>query len=124
MELFEAVKNGDIEHVERLLKAGADPNIQNEDGVTPLHCSNSSKITQFLREARADPHIKDKYGVTPLHYSISPEITKLLLQAGANPNIQNEWDCIPLQKNRHYVLLNFNSSTDFYTTEISIFQLN
>jgi hypothetical protein len=36
-DLFEAVKNGDAEAMVRLLDAGADPDLRNAEGRTPLH---------------------------------------------------------------------------------------
>lgn len=37
--LHSAVISGNIQEVERLLSAGADPNIANRDGHTPLHAA-------------------------------------------------------------------------------------
>ena len=123
MGLSEAVINNDKARVKLLLKAGADPNIQNDYG-NALHYSDSPEITQILLQAGADPNIQDYAGNTPLHYSESSEHTQLLLKAGANPNIKNMNGSIPLQNTKHNILLNFNSQTDFYTTKISIFKLN
>ena len=45
--LFNAAKNGDIEEVEKLLKAGADPNITDDYGVTPLHESTERSYAEI-----------------------------------------------------------------------------
>jgi ankyrin repeat protein len=37
--LHSAVVSGDIDEVQRLLAAGADPNIVNRDGKTPVHAA-------------------------------------------------------------------------------------
>ena len=124
MKLIEAVKDGNIIQTQLLLKAGANPNIQNNYGYTPLHTSKSPKINKLLLEAGANHTIQNRHGDTPLHYSKSRKQTKLLLQAGANPNVQNNYQKNPLQKIHHHILLNFNSPTDFSINKLSIFKLN
>ena len=55
-----------------LLKYGADPNIQNSNGNTPLHlCANRRlpKLIQLLVEYNADVNIQNNFGETPLHYT-------------------------------------------------------
>ena len=55
-----------------LLKYGANPNIKNSNGNTPLHmCSNRrlTNLIQLLIEYRADVNIQNNFGETPLHYT-------------------------------------------------------
>jgi len=91
--LFIALSSGHPEVVEFLLEHGADPNIKNNDGSTPLHyAADNSKVVEVLLEHGADLNIRDKYGATPLHDAAEnghPEVVELLLEHGADPNIQN-----------------------------------
>jgi ankyrin repeat protein len=51
--LHSAVVSGDIEEVQRLLVAGADPCIANRDGKTPLHAAailGHGEIEQLLQK--------------------------------------------------------------------------
>ena len=60
--------------VGELLKAGANPNAQNELGKTPLHYAvedadveNTLPVVKALLDAGADPDVEDwEYGWTPL----------------------------------------------------------
>jgi ankyrin repeat protein len=50
---------------------------------------------KLLLEHGADPNIKNKDGITPLHWAVFKsgvhvEVVKLLLEHGADPNIQNK----------------------------------
>jgi hypothetical protein len=61
-----AVEAGAVENVRALLAAGANANVQDQDGVTPFNLSQSyhglSDIAEALRGAGADPRILDKHG--------------------------------------------------------------
>ncbi len=73
--LSNAVKEGNIESVELLLKCGADVNSLDTWGKTALHYAISKKssvrIVELLLDAGADCNIKDSYGKTPLDYAVS-----------------------------------------------------
>ena len=59
-----------LQVVETLLKAGADPNATNQDKVTPLYSASSSgnlQIVNRLLESNADPNISADNGTTPLY---------------------------------------------------------
>ena len=67
--LIEAAKRGDLDEVKRLIENGADVNIKDNDGDTPLHYAASGghlDVVKFLVENGADVNAKDKYGRTPL----------------------------------------------------------
>lgn len=65
----------DGEVIDLLLKAGADPDIQDTEGKTPMHyaaeygCSESIDI--LILDNRANPNIADEQGNIPLHYAIA-----------------------------------------------------
>jgi ankyrin repeat protein len=74
------------EVVRLLLDAGADPNLGDRDGYTPLIAnSQDSKIAQMLIAHGANVNARTKLGVTPLINSDTAELTRLLLQHGADP---------------------------------------
>lgn len=64
--LFWAIEYGRLECFELLLESGANPNAQDEDGVTCLNIAKSSSgLTEFadaLFKHNVDPTIKDKHG--------------------------------------------------------------
>jgi hypothetical protein len=68
-ELCKAAANGDMEFVERLVKAGVDPNEADYSQRTPLHilaADGSAKDVEFLVHKGADVHVRDRHGYTPL----------------------------------------------------------
>ncbi len=66
-----ATARQDVEEVRYLLQSGKyNPNIANEDGLTPIHqCSidNSDQILNLLIEYGGDVNAKDRDLWTPLH---------------------------------------------------------
>jgi ankyrin repeat protein len=62
---------GAQETLDVLLDKGADPNIQDDDGITPLHYAatlpDSSAVSKLL-SAGANPNILDQKGRSPLHF--------------------------------------------------------
>jgi len=93
--------------VSALLKAGADPNVKDFEGKTPLHYAVITARKRFpntaiiiaLLKAGANPNLQDNNGNTPLHYTFAKNFylekfkvknTKVLLSNGANPNIKNK----------------------------------
>ena len=87
-----------------MLSRGANPNIQDNNGNTPLHAavhSNNKKIVRLLLTHGANPNIQDYFGDTPLHIVVKEdgyrdEIVRLLLNHGANPNLQGLYGWTPL----------------------------
>lgn len=74
-ELHEAVIEGEIGRVRRLLKAGADVNAPDEDGATPLHYAAAERDTRIIRlllEGGADHARVDKDGRTAEDWAFAP----------------------------------------------------
>ena len=90
--------------VRRLLKSGADPNVADDLGRTPLHSAVSGpetsgfdrmQVVTSLLNAKADPNARDARGQTPLHDAATiPRETatpvRQLLHAGADPTARDE----------------------------------
>ena len=77
-------------HRELLLKYGADPNHQDNDGNTPLMLDVNDNLSASLMEALlkngADPNIANKDGKTALFYHADQTKQNLLLKYGADPD--------------------------------------
>src|SRR5262249_36978800 len=115
--LTTAVMMGQVETVEDLLTAGADPNRANEAGSTPLMpaCLRGREViwealagqsfpsgpgrkqtdwpamVRVLLEAGAEVNARDKNGMTALMMARSvgqSQIVEMLLQAGADPSLK------------------------------------
>lgn len=91
--LFNSVISEDIDCTEYLLKAGADPNLGNIYGETPLYQAvdtGNSRIINLLLEQGADPNIQQQDGDTPLHIAAikgDHKVVRLLLLYKADPTI-------------------------------------
>jgi len=102
--LVEAVRRGDVQEVERLLAAGADPNVKDLDGKTPLHYAAErcrADLAELLLKHGADPNAKNVRGETPLHRAVRERcgaVVELLLRHGADPNARDADGETPLHK--------------------------
>ena len=80
------------EPIRLLLLAGADPNIPNRYGRTPLFRvvqNGEAELGRLLLQAGADVNAADRYGATPLRFAAergSVDIAEALLSAGAAVN--------------------------------------
>ncbi|WP_353277467.1 ankyrin repeat domain-containing protein [Wolbachia endosymbiont (group B) of Villa cingulata] len=70
-ELFDAVKEGNLDRVKELIERGASINTKGSDGNTPLHLAakvgNLSIVTYLVGKRNADLYVKNKYGQTPIY---------------------------------------------------------
>jgi ankyrin repeat protein len=69
-DLFMAVKAGKSGRIEALIGRGANPNVRDAEGMTPLHYAayrGDVAIGEALLRGGADPNAKDSLGMTPLH---------------------------------------------------------
>ena len=84
-----------------LIDAGADTNIADSEGLTPLYkavwlCSETSgrrRVTKVLLERGADPNVAQRNGRTPMHTVAcegDEDLAKLLMDYGANPFVRDE----------------------------------
>lgn len=69
--LHVACFDGAREAVSLLLDSGADINVQNDHGYTPLHCARTPEMTELLLSRGADTIVKNRYGRTPSEQAIS-----------------------------------------------------
>lgn len=94
--LAEAAERQDWSRVRDLLKAGADPNGAQEDGMTALHWAvqhENAPIARALLDAGAGPGTANRYGVAPLSLACvngNAALVILLLERGADPNVGGE----------------------------------
>jgi ankyrin repeat protein len=78
-----------------LIANGADVNIQNDVGITPLHLAAYPENAKLLLDAGAVIDIQDNNGNTPLHILAaegreSYEVLEFLIQHRANKTLKNK----------------------------------
>lgn len=79
-----------VEVVHLLAHAGANLNLQDNDGNAPLHSAYDPGVAQALVEDGANVDIRNRVGETPLMTNFFPDVAKLLLKAGADSEAKNE----------------------------------
>ena len=84
----------DITKIQEAIQSGADVNVRNKYGVTPLLMASQNghaEVVKLLLAAKADVNAAMTNGVTPLFIASEKghtEIVKLLLAARADVNIR------------------------------------
>lgn len=97
-----AAGHGQQDALKLLLKHKADPNIETDDGITPLLsavAAGSLPCLELLIQAGAKVNITAG-GATPLHIAADTGNTELitcLLKSGADPNVKDEGGLKPVQ---------------------------
>lgn len=92
VELIRLAAGGDLGGVEDALREGADPDVHDEPGNTPLACSGAGgeeDVVAALLEAGADPATVPRDGGTVLGDSVRlcrSGVVHLLLEAGVDPD--------------------------------------
>ena len=85
-----------------LLRHGANPNLQNQGGETPLLCAARNtelQVVQMLLQRGAKADTQDAGGATPLLWAVgrdAPAIAALLIKAGAKVNMRDAIGTTPL----------------------------
>ena len=98
--------------VQLLLRAGADPQAVDNEGLTPLHrgaVNSNPVVTAHLLAAGADPNALDNEGYTPLHHSAAGgangRVIARLLAAGADPLAESNDGRTPLHSALRYAVV-------------------
>ncbi len=95
-DIHEAVKTGDLQKVQELIKNDPDlVNLKDISGRTPLHWAARNdhlNIVKFLVNNGADVNAEDNQGISPLFYSVwlggNYEIAECLVNIGADVNFK------------------------------------
>jgi len=102
-----AAGGGDIEAVKEFLAPGADVNVKDKRGFTPLHWASISghkEAVELLIDNGADVNAMRGGGGTPLSYAASwghEEIVELLIANGADVNVKDAFSETPLDVATH-----------------------
>lgn len=100
------------ETVTALIAAGANVNVKDAIGNTPLHCAMNrssekydSGVDDLLRNG-ADPNAANASGRTPLHFALRAKSTELVISYGGNVNARDSRGLTPL----HSAITRLNKS--------------
>lgn len=94
--IHRAAFRGDLNKIKELLAAGADPNMPDKKGLTPLMLATQKKhkdIIEFLLSHNADVNAKLNHGFTALFYPCmfgGADIAKILIDSGADVNAKED----------------------------------
>jgi ankyrin repeat protein len=86
------IKRHDATYLRFLLAKGADPNLRDNSGSTPMLLAvdtGQADLISVLKDARANPNLANSAGETPLIRAVQrrdPVMVRVLLAAGADPD--------------------------------------
>jgi ankyrin repeat protein len=103
-DIFKASRFGYLLCVKKLIERGADPNVRDYLGYTPLHFAayeGHAEVARLLLNHGADPNAKTISGETPLHLAVMHtsmycDVVQVLLERGADPNAKSSTGFTPL----------------------------
>jgi len=94
--LFNAIRQGSVAETDRLLKAGANPNVVDADGTPAIMGATlfgGADLVKLLLDRGADPNRTGVGGTTALMWAVpNLEKVRLLVEHGANVNARSETD--------------------------------
>ena len=115
--IHEAVRDGDISQVKKLIDAGVDIDMVDSQGYTPLIWAVIKKDLggiKLLIQSEAKINVKDvRNGMSALHwasYNNDLEIVKVLVKGGANYEIEDNYGqtpCDAAKENEAFAVMKF-----------------
>ena len=96
-----AKENGSLKLAKLLIEKGANVNVRDTQGDTPLHKSDNTKLAKLLIENGADIKLRNNKGNTALHEAVAKNNIKtveLLIDKGVDVNVRNNFGQTPLHK--------------------------
>ncbi|MHC4072283.1 MAG: ankyrin repeat domain-containing protein, partial [Planctomycetota bacterium] len=123
-DLNQAAVDGDLDRVKSLVSGGADVNVKNRMGMTPLvvaAMNDRTAVCEFLVANGADLNAKDGRSQTALYFAVdkgNKELVEMLVKKGADVNIttgrgENAFSLAKKNQNTEIVdLLAKNGATD------------
>ena len=100
-KLFEAIKNGQVDKMRRLIKRGAELNSQNKMGKSPLRWAIDKNQIEIVRVLLTEYNLNSKMINNALFDAVhlgDIDIAKLLIENGADINTQKKFGNTPLHK--------------------------
>ena len=107
LAILTASYRGDEKSIREILAAGADKDVRDAFGATPLHLAmfqSNLAVVKLLLDYGFDPNaVASRNGFTPLHNAVAAnnaDAARLLIQYGADKNIKCGNGLTPLDKAR------------------------